>query len=127
VPWLIGPQRSKLFMLLGDQIDAYEAERIGLVTRVVPNGQALTEALKLAQRLTHIPPVTARYIKRWINGIYEQMGLRSTQASGAAFTALISSMTPIEKGTEELERIRLEQGIKAFLKARDAPFLDKEL
>jgi enoyl-CoA hydratase/carnithine racemase len=122
VPWLIGIQRSKLFMLTGDQIDAREAERIGLVARVVPSGQALSEAFKLAQCLTHIPPITAQSIKQWINGIYKQMGLPSVQVTGAAFSALISSMTTPEKGTEELERIRLEKGFKAFLEARDAPF-----
>jgi enoyl-CoA hydratase len=122
VPWLIGPQRSKLFMLTGDQIDASEAERIGLVTRVVPSGQALSEALKLAKRLTYIPPITARSMKRWINGIYGQMGLHFTQDAGAAISALITSMTPTEKNIEELECIGKEKGLKAFLEARDAPF-----
>ena len=41
---------------------------------------------------------------------------------GTAFAGLISSMTPSEKGTEELERIRSEKGMKAFIEARDKPF-----
>lgn len=126
MPWVIDPQHAKLLMLTGDQIDAYEAERIGLVTRVVPTGQAQSEALKLAQRLTHVPPVLARSVKRWVNGIYEQMGLRLTQTEGTLLSTLIASMTASERGTEELERIRKEQGFKAYLEARDGPFRTKE-
>ena len=122
VPFLVGPHRAKLFMMMGEQIEAKEAEKIGLVTQVVPSGQALSEAVKLARRLAHVPPVTARAIKRWINGIYEQMGVRSAQTSGAAIATLIANLTPKESETEELERIRLEKGFKAFLEARDAPF-----
>jgi enoyl-CoA hydratase len=125
VPWLIGLQQAKLFMMTGDQINAREAERLGLVTRVVPTGQDLNEALKLAQRLTHVPPITARSIKRWINGIYGQMGLYFTQGAGASISTLMTCMTPAEKDIEELERIGQEKGLKAFLEARDAPFRAK--
>lgn len=122
VPWLIGPQRAKLFMLSGDVIDAREAERLGLVTRVVRAGTVQEEAVKLAQRLSHVPPVAARAVKQMINGVYEQLGLRAQQAGGGAVSALSSAMSPGEKGTEEIERVRREQGFKASIQARDAPF-----
>ena len=122
VPWVVGPQQAKWIMWTGDQMDAGEAQRIGLVTRVVPEGQALDEAAKLARRLTHLPPVTARSVKRWINGAREQQGLRSMQAAGPAFSALMAGMTAREKDIEELERIRREHGFRAYLEARDRPF-----
>ena len=122
VPWLTTPQQAKLFMWTGDQINAREAERIGLVTCVVPEGKALDEALKMARRIAHVPPTTARTIKRWINNIYQQMGLYSAQESGAAYAALVSVMPSSEKGTEELDRIKKEKGMKAFIKERDKPF-----
>jgi enoyl-CoA hydratase len=123
LPWVVGPQQAKWIMWTGDQMDASEAHRIGLVTRVVPQGRALGEAITLARRLAHVPPVTARSVKRWINGIAEQAGLRTLQAAAPAFSALIAGMAPGEKGTEELDRIRREQGLKAYLEARDKPFM----
>ena len=83
VPWLIGPQKAKLFMMSGDLIDAREAEQMGLVTKVVAAGTAREEAIKLARRLSHVPPVAARAVKQMVNGVYETMGIRPQQAAGA--------------------------------------------
>lgn len=122
VPWLIGPQKAKLFMMSGDLVSAEEAERLGLVTKVVPAGTAKDEAIQLAQRLTHVPPVAARAVKHMVNAVYETMGIRAQQASGAAYSALAACMSAQERGVAELERIRAEQGFKASVRFRDAPF-----
>jgi enoyl-CoA hydratase len=122
VPWLTGPQQAKLFMLSGDLASAHEAQRLGLVARVVEAGAARSEAIKLAKRLSHLPPVTRRAVKQWVNSVYEQKGFRAHQAAGIGIAVATSAMTPREKGTEELERIRREQGFKASIKFRDAPF-----
>ena len=122
VPWLVGPQKAKLFMICGDLVSAREAEELGLVTKVVAAGKAKEEAIRLARRVSAVPPVAARTIKQMINGVYESMGIRSQQAIGAPFSALMASFTPEERGTAELERIRHEQGFKASVKFRDAPF-----
>jgi enoyl-CoA hydratase len=122
VPWLTGPQQAKLFMLSGDIISAGEAQRLGLVARVVPAGEAASAAIALAKRLSHVPPVAAGAVKRMINGVYELQGIRAQQAEGIAVGAFTSHLSPAEKGTSELERIRREQGLKASLKFRDDPF-----
>ena len=122
IPWVIGMQRAKLFMWLGQPLPAREAERIGLVARVVPEGQALAETRRLAQMIAHLPPVAAQAVKRMVNGVYEQQGIREVQANGALLAAVVAGLTPAERGTEELDRIRDEQGLKAYLQARDAPF-----
>jgi enoyl-CoA hydratase/carnithine racemase len=122
IPWLTGPQQAKLMMLSGDLVSASEAERLGLVARVVPAGQAAGEAIRTAKRLTHVPPVTARAVKQMINGVYDQLGYRAQQASGIGICVATAAMTAEEKGTEEIERIRREQGLKASIKFRDAPF-----
>jgi enoyl-CoA hydratase len=122
VPWLTGPQQAKLFMLSGDIISAAEAHRLGLVARVVPPGEAASAAIALAKRLSHVPPVAARAVKRMINAAYEQQGIRAQQAEGIAVGAFTSHLSPAEKGTRELEQIRREQGLKASLKFRDDPF-----
>ena len=122
VPWLIGPQQAKLFMLSGDVIAAAEAHRLGLVARVVGDGKAATAAIALAKRLSHVPPVTARAVKRMINGVYELQGIRAQQGEGIAVAAFTSHLSAEEKGTTELERVRREQGFKASIKFRDDPF-----
>jgi enoyl-CoA hydratase/carnithine racemase len=122
VPWLIGPQQAKLFMLSGDVISAAEAHRLGLVARVVPIGSAEAAAIALARRLAHVPPVAARAVKRMVNGIYELQGIRAQQAEGIAIGAFTSHLSAEEKGTTEIERIRREQGLKASIAFRDEPF-----
>jgi enoyl-CoA hydratase len=124
VPWLTGPQQAKLFMLSGDAIAAAEAYRLGLVARLVPAGEAQSAAIALAKRLSHVPPVAARAVKRMVNGRYELQGIRAQQAEGIWVGAFTSHLSPAEKGTSELERIRREQGLKASLKFRDDPFKD---
>jgi enoyl-CoA hydratase/carnithine racemase len=122
VPWLVGAQKAKYFMMSGDMIPAREAEALGLVTKVVPTGTARDEAIKLAVKLAHVPPVAARAVKHMVNAVYETMGIRAQQATGASFSALAATMSPEERGTAELERIRHEKGFKESVRFRDAPF-----
>ena len=122
IPFLIGPQQAKLFMLSGDTLTAEQAERIGLVTRCVPEGQALEESLRLAGRLRHIPPQAARGVKRFVNGSIEA-DLVASQRMGSLLSTVLRAMSPQERGTEDLDRINREQGTRAFLAARDAPFI----
>ena len=61
---LVGPARAKELLLLRPRLGAGEARELGLVTEVVPAGTALDRALELAQRLTALPPVAVRVIKR---------------------------------------------------------------
>ena len=66
-PLLVGVARAKEFLLTGDLIKATEAERIGLVNRVAPAGQAYTEGLALAQRLAAGPTRAIRWTKLALN------------------------------------------------------------
>ena len=59
-----------------------------------------------------------------VNLAYETMGIRSHQAQAAPMSALAASMSPAERGTAELERIRHEKGFKESVRLRDAPFED---
>jgi 2-(1,2-epoxy-1,2-dihydrophenyl)acetyl-CoA isomerase len=64
---LVGPAKARELYLLGEKIEADEALRIGLVTRVVPDDVLETETLQFAQRLSHGPAAAYRYIKRNLN------------------------------------------------------------
>jgi len=65
---LIGPARTKLAVLLAsDRIEAAEAERWGLVEKVVPNGEALAGAMALAERIASEPPIPVKMTKATVN------------------------------------------------------------
>jgi enoyl-CoA hydratase len=55
LPRVVGLGRALDLVLTGRLIDAVEAERIGLVNRVVDDGQALDSALELAEALLEYP------------------------------------------------------------------------
>ena len=63
---LLGPAKALELMLLGQVIDAGEAERIGLVHKAVEPDQLLTAALTLAAELADRPPLSLALIKRCV-------------------------------------------------------------
>jgi len=62
LPRVIGPARAAEMMLLGDTVDAERAAEIGLVSRVLPDAELLTQAHELAARLA-AGPRSIGYIK----------------------------------------------------------------
>ena len=66
-PLAVGPARAKQYLLTGDPLDAAEAERIGLVNRVVPAASLEAEALAFARRLADAAPLAVRYTKQAVN------------------------------------------------------------
>jgi enoyl-CoA hydratase/carnithine racemase len=68
LPRLVGTQRAAELLLLGEPLDAAEAQRLGLVNRVVEADQLLDEARSLAQRLAQQPVDALRATKRLLRG-----------------------------------------------------------
>jgi enoyl-CoA hydratase len=66
-PLAVGPARAKQYLLTGDPVSAAEAERLGLVNRVVPADALQAEALAFAQRLATGAPLAIRYTKLAVN------------------------------------------------------------
>ncbi len=66
-PLLCGVAKAKYYLLTSDFIDGAEAERIGLVTRCVPDDRVLPEALAIAARLAEGSATAVQWTKRAIN------------------------------------------------------------
>ncbi|HEY8494441.1 MAG TPA: enoyl-CoA hydratase-related protein [Myxococcota bacterium] len=60
---LVGREKAAELLYTGALIDAAEAQRIGLVSRVVPHERVLDEALALAERIAANPPLAVRALK----------------------------------------------------------------
>jgi len=67
LPRLIGMHRAKELVFLADIIDAAEADRIGLVNRVVPHDELDAAVRDIAARLAALPPVQLSVSKRLLN------------------------------------------------------------
>ena len=63
LPQVVGPSRAAELLFTGDVIDAHEAARIGLVSRVVAHDDLLPAARQLAQRIAGNAPLALRYMK----------------------------------------------------------------
>lgn len=75
-PALVGPAVAKEHLLTGRPMSASDAERRGLVNRVVPHDLVDATALDLAREIAANPPLAVRYTKAAVNkGIRAQMEL----------------------------------------------------
>ena len=75
-PWEMPPRKAKEFLLAAEKFSADEAEKLGMVNRVVPADRLLAEAHELAERIAKVPPATAQVVKRSINKTLDLMGQR---------------------------------------------------
>ena len=67
LPALVGPEKAAELLFPGDLIDAAEALRIGLVGRVVPHDQLMSEAQALAARIAVNPPLAVKALKHGLS------------------------------------------------------------
>ncbi|QEV18658.1 enoyl-CoA hydratase/isomerase family protein [Streptomyces alboniger] len=71
LPRLVGPQRAKELMFFGDSVSAADAERLGLVNRVVPAEELEKTAREWAERLASGPTRALALTKQLVNASLE--------------------------------------------------------
>jgi len=62
-PRAVGKFKAMRYLLTGDRIHASRAEAIGLVSEVVPAGEAVAASMTIARRIADLPPLAVRQIK----------------------------------------------------------------
>jgi enoyl-CoA hydratase len=87
----IGSARAMELILTGRSIGAAEAERLGLVTRVVPADATLDAALELAARIAGMPPLAVRAAKAAVRDASERPLSIGLAEERAAFFALFDT------------------------------------
>jgi 2-(1,2-epoxy-1,2-dihydrophenyl)acetyl-CoA isomerase len=112
LPRLVGFHKAAELMFTGDIIDAHEAERLGLINRVVPHAELIKQARELAERLARGPTRAIGLCKRTMNlGINAELAaVLEAEAEGQG----------LARQTEDHW-----EGVQAFLEKRPAHFLGK--
>ncbi|HXG01095.1 MAG TPA: enoyl-CoA hydratase-related protein [Bacteroidota bacterium] len=109
---LIGRGRAMEMILTGDQIDAQEAHRIGLVNKVVPAGELMTTARSLAKTIASKGQIAIRMALKAVN-----MTQETTLSDGQQLEA---SLFGVCCGTEDFK-----EGTRAFLEKRKPAFRNR--
>ena len=118
--YLCGWKVSNRWGLTGDHFDAQEALRIGLINEVVPHHELMTAARALAKRLALVPEPSLRLNKAIAMQGIQVAGMHAGLLLEGALAALVHSSHNEER--QRLLDIQAQQGTKAYLEARDAPF-----
>ena len=108
----VGKAKAMEMVLTGRLIDATEAERCGLVSRVVPVAELLDEALKVAERIASMGRVAVLAAKESVNRSYETTLAEGVHFERRLFHALFA--------TEDQK-----EGMAAFAEKRQPNFKNK--
>jgi enoyl-CoA hydratase len=108
----VGKAKAMEMCLTGRMMDAEEAERSGLVARVVPAADLLDEALKTAEAIAAMAPLAAMAVKEMVNAAFETGLARGIVFERRLFHGLF--------GTEDQK-----EGMAAFVDKRKAEWKGK--
>ena len=108
----VGKAKAMDLCLTGRMMDAMEAERAGLVSRIVPAAELLSEAIKIAERVAGMSRPIAMMVKEAVNRAYE-----TTLAEGVRFERRLFHSTFATEDRKE--------GMAAFIDKRKPVFRDQ--
>ncbi|MCK4243112.1 MAG: enoyl-CoA hydratase/isomerase family protein [Dehalococcoidia bacterium] len=110
---LLGTAKACELMFTGDFVDAAEAERLGIVNKVVPHDELMNETMALAKKIASGPPLTIELIKRAIYKGFAETDLEH-QLNFEMYLQRLAF------ATEDFK-----EGVTAFLEKREPKFQGK--
>lgn len=124
LPWMVGPKAAKDIILTADDtLNAERALALGIVSRVVGEGEQLTTALRIAHQIAVVDPDLVRDTKKALNRSYEIQGMRAALDTALDIDHAIESHGSPDK--RQFMDIARAQGLKAALAWREARFAGK--
>jgi enoyl-CoA hydratase len=106
---IVGPSRAKKMILLGEMIDASEAERIGLVHKMFEPDALKRKIREIAEEMSRLPTNSLASIKRVMNGILGADAQLALDCENAMFGACFSTREQ-------------KEGMLAFIEKRKPAF-----
>jgi enoyl-CoA hydratase len=125
LPWDIGVRRTKEYLWTGDPLDVREAQRLGMVNRVVPDGALEAECQRLADRIALMPPRMVSMTKRSLNKLQEIQGQLLAYEHHFLMHQLGHASAEAADWNARAAEHRKEGGLKAWLAFRDGPFIEQ--
>ena len=120
MPFVIGQKKTNELLFTGDVIDAGEAERLGLVNRVVPGAELDQAVGDLVRKIAPTPLPVLRLTKLALLRAYEAMGLRSAVLANLDLSAILNAAETPEQ--RQFDEIVATHGLKAALAWRDSRY-----
>jgi enoyl-CoA hydratase/carnithine racemase len=101
---LLGPARAKELILFRDRVSAQDAYRMGLVSEVVEQGEALPRALAHAERVAGLPQLAVRVTKRVIDSMTDTARAAGLELERLAYGLLAQTPEADEATARRLSR-----------------------
>ena len=98
MPWDLGPRKAKEYLFTGEFIGAVEAEKLGLVNRVVSREKLEAETMALAQKIATRDSFALKFAKASVNETQNAQGWREAM-EGAFKNYMLTIPHRIEMGT----------------------------
>lgn len=125
LPWMTSPKQAKRIILSADdRIPAREALAMGLVSRVVPTGHHLTEALRTARSMALMDPQLVMQTKKALNQTYDIQGMSTALRMALEIDHAIESHGSSDK--RAFMDVARERGMRQAIAWRDARFAEAQ-
>jgi enoyl-CoA hydratase len=122
LPWEIGVRKTKEMLWTGDALDVHEAERLGMINRVVEDGTLDAECQRMADRVALMPPRALWITKRSLNKLQEIQGMLQAYEHHFLMHQLGHATDEQADWNAEAAEARKDGGLKDWLAFRDGPF-----